>query len=54
MGTIMKVEKRRMEIAYLYFEGYTPEEIASDAEISVRTVERDIKYIKEHIEEFLS
>ena len=54
MGTTTKVEKRRMEIAHLYFEGNTPEEIASDAEISVRTVKRDIKYIEEHIEEFLS
>lgn len=47
--------KRRIEqVAYLYLEGYSKEEISEYADVSVTTIKRDIEYIESHIKEFLS
>lgn len=54
MRTTTQRRQRLEEIAYLYFEGKKAREIAEDTDISLRTVQRDIKYIKEHRNEFLS
>lgn len=53
-GAYSNIDKRRREVASLYFlEDYTLEEIADNSVYSLKTIERDIAYIKEHEEEFL-
>lgn len=47
------IKRRREEIAFLYFEGQTAEEIAEYSTYSVATIKRDIEYIESHREEFL-
>lgn len=42
------------QVADLYFEGYSKEEIAEYADVSVRTIGRDIEYIEEHKMQFLN
>lgn len=46
-------ERRREEVANLYFlEGYSVEEIAEYSVYAVKTIERDVSYIREHWQEF--
>lgn len=45
--------RRREEIAFPYFQGYTAREIAEYSIYSKKTVEKDIIYIEAHLEEFL-
>lgn len=45
---------RREEIFYAYFiEGLTKEMLVEEAGCSKSTVERDIQYIKQHMDEFM-
>ncbi len=53
-GTPNSKKRRIEEVAYLYFAGWSKEEIATEADYSIRTIERDIAYIETHREEFLS
>lgn len=46
-------KKRLQEIADLHFSGETAREIAKDVDKSIRTIQRDIKYIDDHLDEFL-
>lgn len=50
--TQIEVRKRREQIALLYLEDWTPQEIAENSGIPLRTVQRDVQYINEHEEEF--
>ena len=45
-------KRRIQEVAYLYFEGWSEEEIAEESGYSVRTIQRDIEYVEAHKEEF--
>lgn len=47
-----KVWSRRREIAFLRLEGKSNKEISEISGIPLRTVQRDIKYVREHINEF--
>lgn len=47
------IKRRREDIAPLYFDGQTAEEIAEDSLYSVGIIRRDIEYIESHPEEFL-
>lgn len=53
MKQIAEVKKRQEEIAFLHFEGKSAKEISEDSGISIRTVQRDIRYVEKHMEEFL-
>lgn len=53
-GTTSSKKRRIEEIAYLYFAGWSKEELAIESGYSIRTIQRDIKYIESHKEEFLS
>ena len=53
-GTSSSKKRRIEEIAYLYFAGWSKEELAIESGYSIRTIQRDIKYIESHKEEFLS
>lgn len=51
--SIIAQERRREEIAFLYLlEGYTVEEIVEYSVYSLRTIKRDIEYIKDNPEKF--
>lgn len=52
-GSISARKRRIEEIAYLYFDGWTKEEMAEESGYSIRTISRDIEYIEAHREEFL-
>lgn len=48
------VMRRREEVANLFFlEEYTIEEISEYSVYSMRTIERDVEYIKKHWKRFL-
>lgn len=48
------LRRRRKEIAVLWlYEEYTAEEIAEYSIYCERTVERDIRYIESHLNEFM-
>ncbi len=49
-----KKKRRREEVAFLFFEGYSAEEIAEYSVYSVRIIKNDIEYIENHREEYLS
>ena len=53
-GTTSSKKRRIEEIAYLYFAGWSKEELAIESGYSIRTIQRNIKYIESHKEVFLS
>lgn len=48
-----KEKRRREEIAFAFFQGYTAKEIVEYSRYSEKAVRMDIKYIEAHPEEFL-
>lgn len=52
-GSVYERKKRLQSIAWLYFDGWTKEELAVETGRSIKTIERDIQYIEAHQEEFL-
>lgn len=54
-ATKIRQQRRREEVAYLFFmEGYSIDEIAEYSVYTSKTIERDVKYIQSHLEEFLN
>ncbi len=51
-GSKESQKRRREEVAYLYLDGWNLKEISEYSGYSVRTIQRDIEYIKTHKEEF--
>ena len=41
-------KRRIQEVAYLYFDVWSEEEIAEESGYSVRTIQRDIEYVEAH------
>ncbi len=53
-GRPLEKKKRIQNEVWLYFDGWTIEEIAEESGMSVRTIERDIEYIEAHPEKFFN
>lgn len=47
-GSKESQKRRREEVAYLYLDGWNLKEISEYSGYSVRTIQRDIEYIKTH------